>query len=220
MQQATTAGKHPGFGILYPDGVHGIRVVHSFTQGPRKVVNADGSVEYLTPLPVVNELFDGSFAYASGDKVTDRTHLEELPKQMRERALEWFDNKDKVPPTEGEIILKPESLKEPEPAFIKSSDISLDEMDAPRNKSFAKPVPTVDPTVQILEAIAGLGKVVTSLSSKVESQGDEIAKIKSSRLSMGSSRKKQSDTMKEVWKARRQKEAEAKEAENAATSTS
>ena len=91
MQRAQVA-RFPGFGIVYPDGINGIKVVKTFVQGPKKMVQPDGNVEWTTPPPTIHELYGGGFVYASGEPVTDRVHLESITDmKMRDKALRWFD---------------------------------------------------------------------------------------------------------------------------------
>ena len=110
-----------GFGVIYPDGVTGIRVVNTYTEAPKKHYNPDGTLEYIQPPPAIHELAGGAgFVYANGLPVTEREHLENITaKGMRERALKWFD--------ESRVVNYPESpeirevkKEEPEPVFVAS----------------------------------------------------------------------------------------------------
>lgn len=190
----------PGYGIVYPDGVSGIKVVRTFTQGPSKIVNADGSVSFTTPPPTIHELYGGGFAYADGSPVTNREHLEMLPDKMREKAFEWFDGnrglsvvaKEDVPP------LNLDEKTRPEPAFILSSELSSS---TDKVSQVSETIPGDVPGYKsVLESIA---QSISSLTEMVKTQGEEIAKMKMERASPAVRKlgnySKSSERMKERW---------------------
>ena len=181
----------PGYGVVYPDGVSGIKVIGTFTQGPAKTVNSDGSVSYTTPPPTIHELFGGGFAYASGSPVTHREHLEMLPGGMRERALKWFDGsgelsvvaKENVPP------LNLDEQKRPEPVYVLSSDLSREKDEV--TKSLDKVVQSTESQL-VADALASIGvaasqdslasiaQTISSLATIVQEQGKQITELKES----------------------------------------
>ena len=188
----------PGFGVVYPDGVSGIKVVGTFTQGPSKTVNPDGSVAYSTPAPTIHELFGGGFAYASGSPVTNREHLEMLPSGMRGRALEWFDSHGKLSEVAKKDIppLDLEGKERPEPVYVLSTDLP-EEKDAVTVdiKEHIKKVEKgsgADPMLQVLSAIK-------DLSNSIKEQGERIVKLELGSNPLRESRKAQSEAMKKKW---------------------
>ena len=164
----------PGFGVVYPDGIRGIKVVKTFTKGSTKTVNPDGSVSYSTPPPTIHELFGGGFSYADGNPVTNRSHLEGLddPK-MREKALEWFDRHGSAmaPP---EVVIKEGETVRPEPAYILSNQL-------PTEGTIPEKVEEVKAEVAasgIESLLASLAKSVSTLAEDVKKQREEISNIK------------------------------------------
>jgi hypothetical protein len=198
MGQAQVS-RFPGFGIIYPDGVNGIKVVRTYTQGPSKVVNPDGSVGYTTPPPTILELFGGGFAYADGSPVNDRLHLEMMSDvKMRERALIWFDSHGKVSTIATEDVppLDLEHKERPEPVYVLSSDLPTeqDAVTADVNEHIRKVEKGsgIDPMLQVLEGIK-------NLTSLVKAQDDRIGKLEAGTNPMRESRKAQSEKMKAKW---------------------
>ena len=198
----------PGYGVVYPDGVSGIKVVGTFTQGPAKTVNPDGSVVYSTPAPTIHELFGGGFAYASGSPVTHREHLEMLPGGMRERALKWFDGhgelsvvaKENVPP------LNLDEQKRPEPVYVLSSDLppATDEV----SKGLDEVVHTDQKAGQeeIRDSLASIIQSISSLAEIVKEQGKQITELKSQPIEVKRKKfpsDKRSKMMKERWAERK-----------------
>ncbi len=200
------ARSFPGYGVVYPDGVSGIKVVGTFTQGPSKTVNPDGSVAYSTPAPTIHELFGGGFAYASGSPVTNREHLEMLPGGMRTRALEWFDGHGKLSEVAKEDIppLNLDEKQRPEPVYVLSSNLPVEkdevtkDLDAQVLKDDKQTTPDVDVLSQILLSIKGIAETV-------KEQGKQIADLKKhppAPKRMGRSEAKhgkQSEAMKARW---------------------
>jgi hypothetical protein len=192
MQQAQVA-RFPGFGIIYPDGRNGIRVVKTFVQGPKKMVQPDGSVEWTTPPPTIHELYGGGFVYASVEPVIDRAHLESItdPK-MRVRALAWFDGDKKlsevatkdVPPLASD---EEREKKKPEPLYVISTDMAPE--GAPEK---------VDPLSKILSAISGIAETV-------KKQGEQIAELQKTPLAtidpqkIVAQRQRKGEAMKAKW---------------------
>lgn len=193
----------PGFGVVYPDGVSGIKVIGTFTQGPSKTVNPDGSVAYSTPAPTIHELFGGGFAYASGSPVTNREHLEMLPGGMRTRALEWFDGHGKLSEVAKEDIppLNLDEKKRPEPVYVLSSELptATDEV----SKDLDKVVHTDQTELQ--SSLASIAQSISVLATVVKEQGKQIADLKKrppapKRMARSEAKHgKQSETMKARW---------------------
>lgn len=189
----------PGYSIVYPDGITGLKIVGAFTQAPRKIINQDGSAEYTIPAPTIYELFGGGFAYADGSKVTDRTHLERISdSKMKERALAWFDGNGKISEkaTEGVPILDPESKKIPETLFVLSSELpeEKDEVTADIKEHVRKVEhgSGVDPMLQVLDGIK-------NLTSLVKAQDERIGKLEANTNPYKEARKSQSEKMKAKW---------------------
>ena len=191
----------PGFGVVYPDGVSGIRVVKTFTQGPSKIVNADGSISYTTPPPTIHELYGGGFSYADGSPVTNREHLEGLSGNMKEKALEWFDNHGKVMVAPGEDVppLILVDKEKPEPAWVVSS--TLPPMDEVKVEVVEKIAPPFSERENSL--LDKLTQSITSLTEMVKTQGGEIARMKIGNLSPATKKlgnySKSSERMKARW---------------------
>lgn len=172
--------KFPGYGVVYPDGVSGVKVIHTYTQGSKRMVNPDGSVSFTTPPPVIHELLGGGFAYADGSPVKDRTHLETIGDvRFRERALRWFDSHGDVSAVATEDVppLDLDKKERPEPVYVLSKDLPADKDEVTRelDKQVAKDVelPKQDTLSQILTAIS-------SLAETVKEQGEQIIKMKTS----------------------------------------
>jgi len=165
----------PGYGVVYPDGVSGIKVVGTFTQGPAKTVNPDGSVVYSTPAPTIHELFGGGFAYASGSPVTHREHLEMLPGGMRERALKWFDGSGELSIVAKEDIppLNLDEKQRPEPVYVLSSDLPAEKDGV--TKELDNVVRNDNPEAQA--NLASIAQAISSLATIVKEQGEQIAKL-------------------------------------------
>jgi len=200
MPQAQEKGRFLGYGIIYPEGTSkGLKVVRMWTDGGKKVRNADGSVEFLPPMPAIYELVGGAFCYASGDTIKKREHLEPLPEGMKERALVWFDKRSLAIPKDA-IVDAPEPTKkgEPEPNWI-FSDERKDLLDLDGNKiEAAKESPEVGSIEKSLSAIMG---TLEGLATIVKSQGEDIVKLKTvpSPPPIKTGHKKQSEAMKARW---------------------
>lgn len=199
----------PKFGIVYPDGVSGIKVVRTFTQGPSKFVNADGSVAYTTPPPTIHELFGGGFAYADGSPVSDRKHLELLPSQMREKALIWFDGSRELSQvaTENVSPLDLEGKIRPEPVYVLSTDLPTEKVTEDLDKQiaeFAKAPPIIDAD-RIFNELSLIAQSVLSISDTVKEQGKQIVELKKHpkaprRMVLSEAKhSKQSEKMKARW---------------------
>jgi hypothetical protein len=189
----------PGFGIIYPDGVNGIKVVRTYTQGPSKVVSPDGSVGYTTPPPTILELFGGGFAYADGSPVSNREHLGMMSDiKMRDKALAWFDGQGKVSAiaTEGIPPLDLEHKERPEPVYVLSTALpeEKDEVTIGMTEQIKRieKGSGIDPMLQVLDAIKGL-------SVSIKEQGDRIGKLEAGTNPMRESRKAQSAKMIAKW---------------------
>ena len=194
------ARQFPGFGIVYPDGIKGIKVVGTYTEGPSKIVNHDGSISYKAPTPTVHELFGGGFSYADGSPVTNRQHLEALPGKMQERALKWFDGSRKIseeatkdiPPRVGEDV---KDKERPEPAFIISTDMP------PENQLPEKAVVGVKVDKELSAIMQTLGAIMDRMD-KLDKQIADIKKHPPAprRMAVSDARhSKQSDAMKAKW---------------------
>ncbi len=178
MPEVQTEKKFPGYGIVYTDGVKGIKVVKTFTEGSKRIVEADGSRSFTTPPPVIHELVGGSFCYADGRLVADRTHLERLPEQMRVKALTWFDSKKSVEiPKEATVLKEGDAPKEsPEPTWVVSATLPLmDEASKAQSVEPAKVPVSDDP---IIKALKEVSEVVTGLSAILAKQGEDIEMMK------------------------------------------
>ena len=192
----------PGFGIIYPGGGSmGLKVVKTFTQGSTKIHNSDGSVSFSTPPPTIHELFGGGFAYADGNPVTNRDHLELITDaKMKERALRWFDSHGKAI-TPEDIVMKPEGdePERPQPAYILSNQLpegTLEQgtADIPREE-VAPTTPLPPPSGSDMSLIA---KGLFELMDVVKKQGEEIAKLQTAKVSENW-RAKQGNTMANKW---------------------
>jgi hypothetical protein len=198
MQQAQVA-RFPGFGIIYPDGRNGIRVVKTFVQGPKKMVQPDGSVEWTTPPPTIHELYGGGFVYASGEPVIDRAHLESItdPK-MKARALAWFDGDKKlsevatkdVPPLASD---EEREKRKPEPLYVVSTDMAPE--GAPE-----KVVQEVKP-----DALSQVLSAISDIAETVKKQGEQIAELQKTPLAtidpqkIVAQRQRKGEAMKAKW---------------------
>lgn len=183
----------PGYGVVYPGGgTTGIKIIHSFTDGPKKVINPDGSVSYGTPSPTIHELYGGGFCYEDGKPVTKREHLESITEvSMKERALQWYEMHGKaIAPSD--VVIKEGEAERPEPDYILSNQIPLPEDEV--DKSLNKQVEKEDPLLAIAKAIS-------ELATLVKGQGKEIAELKAVPPIPSKIRKRglQSQSMKDRW---------------------
>jgi hypothetical protein len=195
-------GKYPGYGIIYPQkSKKGLKVVRVWTDGPKRVRHADGSVEMLEPAPTIYELVGGAFCYGSGQIVNKRSHLENLPETMREKALAWFDAANTAIPKEAIINAPPpKELKPPEPNWVRSDErpdiiesVGGEEVDEESIEKVESDHVVNDKLEKMLQAIG-------NLTSMVMSQGDRIANLEVLPKKLGMAHKKQSATLKERWK--------------------
>lgn len=188
MSQPQTR-QFPGYGIISPDGVTGIKVVKTFTQGPSKTVNPDGSVSYSTPPPTIHELFGGGFCYANGSPVTNREHLELIsdPK-MRERAIQWYETHGKaIAPSD--IVIKEGESERPEPAFILSNQLPIEE-EHEVVKVVEEREKNQDESPQ----------TIAELKEIIQKQSEQIAKLLTPAKMEGDKKlSKQSEIMKAKW---------------------
>lgn len=168
--------RFPGYGIVYPDGVTGLKVVKTYTEAPKRIFNPDGSVSYTTPPPVIHEVFGGGFAYADGSPVTARKHLENITDlKMKDRALMWFDRGGEVS-TEAKIgipVRDPDAKQEPpETVFVVSSDFPEKEI-KPTNFQPEEALPelTKSEAEMIREAVRGMLEAIMK-------QGEDIKTLK------------------------------------------
>jgi len=197
MPQAQ-AKQFAGYGIVYPDGVSGVKVLRTFTGSGSKIVNPDGSVAYTTPPPTIHELYGGGFVYADGrSPVKIRQHLENLSGDMREKALKWFDESREISPvaTDGIPPLNLEEKERPEPTFILSSDLPAekDEVTSDLNKAVQD--------TELQASLTSIAQAISSLATIVKEQGNQIAELKSQPV--GAKRKNfPSDKRSELMKAR------------------
>ena len=189
MSQPQTK-QFPGYGIVSPDGVTGIKVVRTFTDGPSKTINPDGSVSYSTPPPTIHELLGGGFCYADGKPATNREHLELISDiKMRERAIQWYETHGKAI-TPSDIVVKEEGEKErPEPAYILSNQIPQEQDEV-----------TKDLDNQMQNSLVSIAKSISSLTTLVMKQGEDIEKLKvSPPPKVKRTRKDQAERMKARW---------------------
>jgi len=168
----------PGYGVVYPDGVSGIKVVGTFTQGPLKIVNPDGSVAYTTPAPTIHELFGGGFVYSSGSPVTKREHLEILPGGMRERALKWFDGSGELSVVAKEDIppLNLDEKQRPEPVYVLSSELPM-KKDVIREDLDIQAL-SGPPPVDFPKIINSVFDAIKDLTNTLREQGKQIVELK------------------------------------------
>ena len=118
-------GQATKYGVVYPDGVTGLKIVRAYTEAPKRKYNADGSVSYITPSPTIYELYGGGFSYSDGSRVSHREHLEAITEpNMRERALQWFDGDGKISKKATSDIppLDLEHKDKPDPVYVISSE--------------------------------------------------------------------------------------------------
>ncbi len=197
------AKQFPGYGVVYPDGVSGVKIVRTFTGAGSKIVNPDGSVAYTTPSPTIHELLGGGFVYADGrSPVKIREHLENLSGDMREKALKWFDESREISPvaTDGIPPLNLDEKERPEPTFILSSDLpeEKDEVTKDLNK--------VVQNTELQSSLTSIAQAISSLATIVKEQGKQIEELKSQPI--GGKRKKfpsekRSEMMKARWAERK-----------------
>jgi len=181
----------PGYGVVYPGGgTTGIKVIHTFTDAPKKVINPDGSVSYGSPFPTIHELHGGGFCYADGNLVTRREHLEAITEsKMRERALQWYETHGKAI-SPSDIVVKEDETERPAPDYILSNQL-----------------PTVEDEVtkglneQMENSLASIAESISSLATLVKKQGEEIAQMKAVPPIPSKIRKRglQSQSMKDRW---------------------
>jgi hypothetical protein len=193
MPQAQKQQKEfPGYGVVFPGGgKKGFKVINTFTEAPKKIINPDGSVSYNTPPPTIHELFGGGYVYADGKFVTDRGHLERITNlKMKERALQWFDTHGSA--IKPEIVEKTE-VGRPEPDFIRSDEIpqESDEVTEQLNN-------------QVQNSLSAIAQSIQTLTSLVQKQDERLTKLETSPQPeplkrTGNQRKKQSDVMRNKW---------------------
>ena len=189
----------PGFGVVYPDGISGIKVIRTYTQGPSKVVNPDGSVGYITPPPTILELFGGGFAYADGSPVIDRAHLEKVSDlKMREKALKWFDESRELSEVSRENI-PPLNLDEkvrPEPVYVLSSELPRAEDEVTKELDKA-----VTGNAEVQGTLASIAEAISSLATIVKEQGKQIEALQNQpgQVKRRSPSDKRSELMKAKW---------------------
>ena len=166
--------KFTGYGIVYPDGVTGIKVVRTFTEGAHRSYNSDGSVRWSTPPPVIHELYGGGFCYQDGNPVTNREHLESITDvNMREDALKWFDGTREISEEATKDVppLDLEHQRKPEPAFIVSSDMPVGD-----------PVPEIpQPKDEVKDTGQDLNSMIDTLVKTVNTLADRIATLETAK---------------------------------------
>ncbi len=205
----------PGYGVVYPDGKTGVKVVQTFTGGPSKIFNPDGSTSYTVPPPTIHELYGGGFAYASGSPVTNREHLEMLPSGMRGRALEWFDGHGKLSEVAKEDVppLNLDEKQRPEPVYVLSSELSVekDEVMKDLDKTVQGAMQGVNVVMEKLNqdglfaTMEAIRKNVSAMMDTIKDQGKQIADLKKRppaprRMARSEAKHgKQSETMKARW---------------------
>lgn len=189
-------GKYPGYGIIYPQkSKKGLKVVRVWTDGPKRIRHADGSVEMLEPAPTIYELVGGAFCYSSGQIVNKRNHLENLPEAMRDKALAWFDAENTAIPKEAIVNAPPpKELKPPEPNWVRS-DERPDIIEAIGGEEVGET--NIEKVDDRLDKVLG---AISNLTTAVLSQGERIAKLEVLPKKLGMAHKKQSATLKERWK--------------------
>ncbi len=164
----------PGYGVVFPDGRTPLKVKHTYTEGPTKIHNMDGTTEFTVSPPTIHELVEGGFSYADGSPVTLREHLEKLPRPMRDRALQWFDNKDN-PASDGSLGVVEE--KTPMKDFYDSHpDIILSTEIEPQGSPVKAEIVVVQDEMK--RSIKAIEDAVLSLSEMMKSQRQEIETLK------------------------------------------
>ena len=196
-------GGYPGYGVIYPQkSTKGLKVVRVWTDGPKKIRHADGSVEMLEPAPTIYELIGGAFCYGSGQIVNKRKHLEGLPEAMRDKALVWFDADNTAIPKEAIVnVPPPTELKPKDPNWIRS-DERPDIIEAVGGEG-SEEIDVPDKVTRVEKADGKLDEVlgaIKGLTTIVVSQGDRLAKLEVLPKKLGMAHKKQSATLKERWK--------------------
>ena len=195
---------YPGFGIVYPDGKSGVKVVRTETEGSRRIHNPDGSTSYTIPHPLIHELYKGGFAYADGSPVTKREDLEVLSNaKMRERALKWFDSNGKISKeaTENVPELDLEHPKKPDPLYVVSSEVDMggkDEITQELDQRI-KQADTSEKLDQVLTGISSLTGIVQKQGDQLKTQAEDIKNLKAGISTKTVARRKQSETMKAKW---------------------
>ena len=202
-------GRHPGYGVVYPDPANGIKVVRTFTEGAHRSYNSDGSVTWSTPPPVIHELYGGGFVYQSGAMVDDRKHLECITNvDMREKALKWFDTNQGLSEEATKDVppLDLENQKRPEPVYAVSSDFIKEGNPVPEVVQLVKQEQKPDATAEILSALK-------DISTTLKAHGEEIERLKTAkpeprrRGTMDPETKmKRRETMKKYWAERKANE--------------
>ena len=206
VQQQTK--QSPRFGIVYLEGgKSGLKVVHTYTEAPKKIINPDGSREYGPPSPTIHELFGGGFAYADGSPVIIREHLERIcnPK-MRDRGLAWFDGKAKLSETATKDIPPlankedPPDSSQPRGLYVLSTDLpgEKDEVTEGLNKQ-------VTEAEVVNNSFAAIMQSLDTIMHRIDKQDMQIAEIKKrppapKRMAMSQAKhSKQSETMRKRW---------------------
>ncbi len=210
--------RHPGYGTIYPDGVNGIRVVRTYTEGPKKKFYPDGTPYRTTPPPTIFELFGGGFCYASGQPVNKREDLENIgDPPMRARALKWFDEGAEISKKAQGPTRDPEKKLEPgETVFVVSSDLPR-EPDAVTGDLTKRQMEQTTISRQMSEISSG----ISSILEVVKAQGDRISLLEGKRTGIALARKKQAESLKKKWqdpdfrKAQEEKMRAARTKENA-----
>ena len=196
--------RHPGFGVVYPDGKTGIRVVHTYTEGSRRIHNPDGSTSYTTPSPVIHELFKGGFAYEDGKPVTNREHLERISNiPMRDRALKWFDGGGGIAKeaVKDAPTLDLEHQVKPEPVYRLSSGVDDEGKDEITRELDQRVKQEEDGKKLdlVLDGISTLTGIVQKQGDQLKTQAEDIKNLKAGISTKTVARKKQAETMKAKW---------------------
>ena len=191
--------KHPGYGVVYPDGITGLKVLGTFTEAPKKIHNPDGSTSYISPPPVIHELYGGGFAYASGESVTERKHLEAITDiNMRERALAWFDSNGEISEKATADVppLDLEHKQRPEPVYVVSSDVQ-----SPKDAITQELDNRMKQHDEFSDTLKSIAESVASLADVIKKQGEDISLLKAKNIpdSEHSYRRTHSQRMKAKW---------------------
>jgi hypothetical protein len=187
--------KHPGYGVVYPGGGQkGIRVVNTFTDAPKRIIQPDGSYAHTIPAPTIHELYGGGFTYADGSLVTKREHLESITAQnMRERALTWWDTHGRAIAPMKDVVMREEKSERPEPDYILSTQLPQEEDEITKGLN-----------EQMQNSLGAIAQSIQSLTDLVKKQDDRIAKLEvgppvAEPKGKGIKRQKQGEAMKAKW---------------------
>lgn len=177
------AKEAPKYGVVYPNKKGGIKIIHAFTDAPKKIIEPDGSVSYTKPAPTIYELYGGGFTYSNGTPVTKRGDLESISSiKMRERALSWFDKGAEISNDISSVpAFDPDNLKRPEPIYNVSTGIQEDGSPAKfieeRKNDFVEPEDKKPEIPSQSEMTSVVAQVIASLNDTLQAQNRKIESL-------------------------------------------